>query len=493
MQNNKDNYLKFTKMDKKSIRAPYDQNDLSKKIQRIKKREDIFLLYKINNIITEHTLLQPKQRILIAVSGGQDSICLLRILFDLQRKWSWKLGIIHCDHRWNSRSKIQAEHVACLAINLQINYHEGIAIESVQKESIARLWRYNVIQSVAISNNYTAIITGHNASDRIETLLYNLMRGSGLHGLQSIKWKRNLCFSHFTRSVLSKIKFSFLVKKLKFIKTFMDHEDFQGNHFFFLKKRKQLHLIRPFLETTRTEIRNILTIWNFPSWPDVSNKELRIRRNRIRHRVIPYIRIHYNPNIDQTLVRWAEIVQSETFYLEQLTNYILFKIEIKKKISSISLKIPLEQLRKQKEPSEEKLNFYQSAIPVDLLRSLPVAIQRRVLKQYIYINTNRILGFQYIEQIRLSCLFSLQDSLRKFLHRHRCRPIYLSEHISTHSMKSSTSDTCIDWKGPKEKKKLVTPWLIFPGGIKFLIRKNYLFIFSPKNSSLTIKRPRIEQ
>ena len=480
-------------MHTKSIKAPYDQNNLPKKVQRIKKREDIFLLYKINNIITERNLLQPNQRILIAVSGGQDSICLLRILFDLKRKWNWKLGIIHCDHRWNSSSKFQAEHVACLAVNLQIHYHEGIAIESVQKEGIARIWRYNIIQTVAISNNYTAIITAHNASDRIETLLYNLTRGSGLHGLQSIKWKRYLCFSHFTRSVLSRIKFSFLVKKLKFIKTFLDDEGAWRNRFFLLKKRKQLHLIRPFLETTRTEIRHILNIWNFPSWPDVSNKELRIRRNRIRHRLIPYIRIHYNPNIDQTLVRWAEIVQSETLYLEQLTNYILLKIEIKKIFSSISSTIPLKELRKQKEPYEEKLHFYQSAIPVDLLRSLPVAIQRRVLKQYIYRNTNRILGFQYIEQIRLSCVFSLRDSLRKFRHRHRYHPIYLSEKISIHSMNSSRSDISIDWKGPEEKKKLATPWLIFPGGIKFLIRKNYLFIFSPKSIFLTMKSQRIEQ
>ena len=90
MQNNKDKHLKLSKMHTKSIKAPYDQNNLPKKVQRIKKREDIFLLYKINNIITERNLLQPNPRILIAVSGGQDSICLLRILFDLKRKWNWK-------------------------------------------------------------------------------------------------------------------------------------------------------------------------------------------------------------------------------------------------------------------------------------------------------------------------------------------------------------------------------------------------------------------
>jgi tRNA(Ile)-lysidine synthetase-like protein len=227
MQNKKDNHLNFSEILTKSIKGSYGPNEILKIINKIKKNNDIFLLYKINNLITERNLLQPNQRILIAVSGGQDSICILRILFQLKIKWNWKLGIIHCDHRWTSISKYQAEHVACLAVNLQINYHEGIAIESVQKEGRARIWRYNIIQTIAISYNYSAIITGHNASDRIETLLYNLTRGSGLHGLQAIKWKRYLFFSRLTQSVILKRKFSvrqaFFLRKLKYIKTFPNH------------------------------------------------------------------------------------------------------------------------------------------------------------------------------------------------------------------------------------------------------------------------------
>ncbi len=494
MQNNKDKHLNFSEILTKSIKASYVPNELLKGIQKIKKKNDIFLLYKINNIITERNLLQPDQRILIAVSGGQDSICILRILFQLKKKWNWKLGIIHCDHRWNSISKYQAEHVACLAVNLQINYHEGIAIESVQKEGIARIWRYNIIQTVAISQNYTAIITGHNASDRIETLLYNLTRGSGLHGLQAIKWKRYLFFSRFTQSVISRRKFSFFFKKLKYIKTFPNRKvvskSIEKNRFFLFQKRRILFLIRPLLEITRTEIRNIMNAWNLPSWPDESNKELRIRRNRIRHRLIPYIRIHYNSNIDQTLVRWAEIVQSETLYLEQLTNYILSKIEIKKTLSSISSPHGLLiGMKKQKESCAENLNFYQSAIPIDLLHSLPLAIQRRVLKQYIYRNTSRILGFHYIEQIRLSCLFSRRESLQNFRQRYRYQLFDLSTHILIRSRNSSISGPFSEWTNRDEKKNnFVTPWLIFPSGIKLLVRKNYLFLFSPKENSLTIRR-----
>nr|YP_009258615.1 tRNA(Ile)-lysidine synthetase [Cosmarium botrytis]ANI25638.1 tRNA(Ile)-lysidine synthetase [Cosmarium botrytis] len=500
----------------KTLPAPKNR---PKEIYKIKKRDDLFLLYKINNIIKERTLLQPNQRILIAVSGGQDSICLLKILYYLKNKWNWKLGIIHCDHQWNSRSKFQAEHVACLAFNLQINYHEGITIHSVQKEGIARIWRYNIIQTIAISNNYSAIITGHNASDRIETLLYNLTRGSGLHGLQSIKWKRYLCFFRVTQSVLSKKKDSlrafrvtpakrlpkelptfppkvgppaFLFKKLKYIKRF--------DCFSFFLNKKQLYLIRPLLESTRTEIRNVFNIWKLPSWPDLSNKELKIKRNRIRHRLIPYIRLHFNPNIDQTLVRWSEIVQSETFYLEELTNYLLSKIEIKKKIflNSYATKISLLRTfgtsgKKQKQSWEQNFDFYQSAIPIALLRSLPLSIQRRLLKEYIYRNTSRILGFQYIEQIRLSCLLNTYLSTNI--------PISSPEGFSSENYfylaKKYPSGTSVGkiTKGPKaegperegrrlgkeqeKNSKIVTPWILFPDGIKLVVRKNYIFLFYP--------------
>ncbi len=66
--------------------------------------QDLSILYKVNDLIIEKTLLQPNIRILIAISGGQDSICLMKILFRLKAKWDWKLGVIHCNHRWNSIS-----------------------------------------------------------------------------------------------------------------------------------------------------------------------------------------------------------------------------------------------------------------------------------------------------------------------------------------------------------------------------------------------------
>jgi tRNA(Ile)-lysidine synthase len=352
-------------------------------------KNDLYLLYKINNAIVERNLLKPNQKILIAVSGGQDSICLVRILFQLKQKWNWEVGIIHCDHRWNSSSKFQAKHVMNLAARLKVDYYEGITVGPVKTEGMSRIWRYGIIQTVAISNNYTAIVTGHSASDRIETLLYNLIRGSGLHGLQSIRWKRYFCSSLLSHSPLSTNHPPLLFKALKYRKSF--------DNFSFLKK-KNFCLTRPLMETTRTEIRSLLNFCNFPLWRDETNQEVRISRNRIRHRLIPYLKFHYNLNIDQTLARWTEIVQAETFCLEQVANYLLIKIKIIKKNYLVTQKL-------REGTYEQTFHFYQSAISLDLLRSLPTALQRRILKQHIYKITGRNLGFQSIEEIRLSCLF----------------------------------------------------------------------------------------
>lgn len=429
----------------------------------------ILFLYKINNIIRERNLLQPYQKILIAVSGGQDSVCLLKTLSKLKKKWNWNLGIVHCDHRWNLNSKFQAKHVAFLAVHLQIHYYEGIAIKSVQTESEARNWRYNIQHIVGLSENYAAIITGHTASDRSETLLYNLIRGSGLHGMQSINWRRYFYADRSIQSVIYKRE-SFLIKKIQLKKTF------DKVSFFALKektkKTRKLHLIRPFLETTRTEIRQLLNIWKFPLWSDLSNKELRIKRNRIRHRLIPYIRLHLNPKIDQSLARWAEIVQSETFYLEKLTKLILSKIEIKKKMSSLLKMSSKKKSLEHKNYFLENCSFYQSALPINLLRSLPLAIQRRLLKHYIYKKTGRILGFQYIEQIRLFCLF--QNSFSINLSRR--------SQIDINDSYQKFSNQTIFFEEEQIKKKednFEKSWLVFPSEIKILVRKNYIFLFSP--------------
>jgi tRNA(Ile)-lysidine synthase len=336
--------------------------------------QDLAILQKMNNTLIERNLIEPKEKILISVSGGQDSICLMKILYQLQKKWQWQLGIVHCDHRWHINSLVQAKHVAQLAAMMQINYYQAIAMESVTQETMARNWRYGIIKKIAMNHSYTIIMTGHTASDRIETFMYHLMRGTGLQGIQALNWKRN--FDNFQYVICQ----YYITKKVKYRnilwKIFPDHIDFY-------RKNDHLHLVRPLLNITRTEVRNLIDYWQLPCWPDPSNFLMKIRRNRIRNRLMPYIRYYYNPKCDQALARWSEIVNAENLYLTNITNVILSKIQ---------------------RPLCKYKNHLILGINLRCFRSLPQVFQRRILRNFIYTYSKRDLTFQYVEHIRLHCL-----------------------------------------------------------------------------------------
>jgi tRNA(Ile)-lysidine synthase len=81
---------------------------------------------KLHKTLKQRSLLPPRERILIAVSGGQDSVCLLKLLLDLQSKWYWQLAIAHCDHGWSTDSGI-ADHVENLAKKWALSFYVKIA------------------------------------------------------------------------------------------------------------------------------------------------------------------------------------------------------------------------------------------------------------------------------------------------------------------------------------------------------------------------------
>jgi tRNA(Ile)-lysidine synthase len=142
----------------------------------------------IHRTIRSRHLFERHQRLLVAVSGGQDSLCLIKLLLDLQPKWKWHLGIAHCDHRWRPDSQANANHVKNLAKTWEISFYLETATESINSEAAARNWRYQALNAIAREHNYQYIVTGHTASDRAETLLYNLIRGTGADGLQALTW-----------------------------------------------------------------------------------------------------------------------------------------------------------------------------------------------------------------------------------------------------------------------------------------------------------------
>jgi tRNA(Ile)-lysidine synthase len=249
----------------------------------------IYFINRIDHILIERKLVLSKDKILIAVSGGRDSILLLTFLLQLRYKWEWQVGIVNCDHMWNDYSQTASLHLCQLASQSNLTYYQSLSPSYYKEEEKARHWRYKIFQRIAYLHGYNIIITAHTASDRIETFLYNLLKGSGIQGLQSLSWKREIN-----------------------------------------RKRKKVKLIRPLLSTTRGELSELSKKVITPLWLDFSNLNLKICRNRIRYQLLPYLRFFFNPSLDTSIAQFAEILHGETLFLEALTKTLTKKIELTK-------------------------------------------------------------------------------------------------------------------------------------------------------------------
>lgn len=282
---------------------------------------------RVHRVLRVRHLLGRGQAILIAVSGGQDSLCLAKLLLDLQPKWGWTLGIAHLDHGWRSDSKANADYVEQLANDWQVPIYRETATQVATSEAAARQWRYATLAHLAQTHHYAALVTGHTASDRAETLLYNLIRGSGADGLQALTWCRAL-----TPSV---------------------------------------QLVRPLLEVTRSETAAFCQEFRLKIWEDSTNYDTTYARNRIRQELLPYLKGVFNPQVEQTLAQTAELLQAEVDYLEQVTDHMRQQVQ---------------------HPERPGLNR-------SVLKSLPLAIQRRVVRQFLLGVMSNSPNFDQIEKI----------------------------------------------------------------------------------------------
>ena len=237
---------------------------------------------KLHVLLRRRILLPKNSSVLIAVSGGQDSLCLARLLLDLRSRWQWTLGLIHCDHGWRADSAENAAHVVALAQAWQLPVWVETADSLIKSEAAARQWRYDVFTKVAREQGYAYVVTGHTESDRAETVLYNLIRGTGTDGLGTL---------HRTRP--------------------LD-----------IDQSPALTLVRPLLNFTRTETAQFCQDQQLPVWEDSSNQNLSFRRNRIRQELMPYLRSHFNPQIEQALAQLAEITAADIDYLKAQADHI---------------------------------------------------------------------------------------------------------------------------------------------------------------------------
>lgn len=216
------------------------------------------VLHKFSKQKVFTNILECNKSILLAISGGQDSISLLFLFNFLKKLNNCKLGIVHCNHMWQSDAILNASTLSFFIKELNLNYYEAISTVSIQNEEEARLWRYKILTKIATNHEYELVVTGHTASDDIETLLSFFLRNCQLKKIQGR-----------TKST----------KKSDFI----------------------IRYLRPLLKFSRLETKLFCQKYNLPVKVDITNKNLKFKRNRIRHELLPYIRKFFNKNFDNKL------------------------------------------------------------------------------------------------------------------------------------------------------------------------------------------------
>ncbi len=235
------------------------------------------MLNKVINYIKENELIKQEDKILVALSGGPDSVCLLHILYELKDKFNLDLGAIHINHMLRgNESDADEKYIINLCDELGIkHYVKRINIEYVAKDSnvslevAGRNERYTAFEEIRNKYNYNKIAVAHNANDQAETVLMRIMRGTGLEGLTGIKPKR---------------------------------ED---------------GVIRPILCLNRKEIEGYCEEKKLNPRIDASNYERIYSRNKVRLDILPYMKEHFNKDIIDTFNRMTLLLQKDNEFIEE--------------------------------------------------------------------------------------------------------------------------------------------------------------------------------
>ena len=258
--------------------------------------------------ITEFRPLQPGQAgspdapttggqpVVVAVSGGMDSMVLLDLLvrFNQARGWGLQLHVAHLNHQLRRQASDEdAEFVAAQARNHRV----PCTLESVDVAARSREWgvsielaarrcRYEFFERLCLRLGARVVVLAHHADDNVETVLQRILRGTGIRGLAGI------------RSVRA------------------------------IREGSDIFLFRPLLQIRRAEIETHAKSREVPFRQDASNKEAIYARNRLRNELLPLLREAYNPHVDDALTRLAEQAGALDAYLSESCTRMLDSIII---------------------------------------------------------------------------------------------------------------------------------------------------------------------
>ncbi len=231
----------------------------------------------IFHFIRRNALINPRDRVLVAFSGGPDSTALLLALALLQPRLKCRLEAVYLDHGLRPAAvKKEKLFVSKIARQLELPVHlRAIAIRRKKEESLetaARRLRYEALIRLAKQRRCKVLAMAHTADDQAETVLIRLLRGAGTAGLGGIAP---------------------------------------------LREQSGVRFIRPLLSSTRAEVESFLKASKISACRDLSNLSEQFLRNKIRRRLLPLLEKEYNPQLRRKLAELAETVQPDIEFLRQ--------------------------------------------------------------------------------------------------------------------------------------------------------------------------------
>ena len=241
------------------------------------------MIYKVQKFITKRQLFSKEDVLLLAISGGADSVCLFFILKEL----GYKIEIAHCNFNLRAEESNNEEY---FVIELAKKYNIPIYVKSFETQKYAtknkisiqmasRELRYQWFEYLLEKNNLDFLITAHHRDDNIETFFINLIRGTGINGLSGIKSKNK-------------------------------------------------SIIRPFIEISKEEIIQYLDGNNIIYCKDSSNLNVKYLRNKVRNHLIPILK-EINPSIEKTIIDEISILNGVNKIFQKQINYIKSYLLIK--------------------------------------------------------------------------------------------------------------------------------------------------------------------
>lgn len=231
---------------------------------------------KVLSTIDKHNLIEDGDKIVLGISGGPDSVCLLHILNRLKEKLDIELYVAHLNHQIRGiEAQKDALYVADICEKMGITYFlKSIDVPKYCKdnglsiEEGARKLRYEMFNEIKQKTKSNKIAIGHNLNDQAETVLMRIMRGTGLQGLRGIEYSR------------------------------------------------ENGIIRPLLDVERKEIEDYCEVHNLNPRIDESNLENIYTRNKIRLELIPYMKDNFNTNLIESIVRMSNNLRADSDYIE---------------------------------------------------------------------------------------------------------------------------------------------------------------------------------